>query len=268
MKSIFIIASILLLYLGNSTSPACPVNHIWNTGCVKLCTHPDFRSCGDVFPALYNPSFCALERSGRWKSETYACAACKRPEVIGVKDGRCSCELEGCPSGQTCSNGQCKPSSPIVTPPIIVLPSPGNCAAITCQAGWKCVYGKCIPGPGLCGSNNDCDSFEFCYNGKCTDRCATIVCSGGAICNKGRCVSPPRECRYSYECPLGFTCTVNGRCVDKCQGVICNAASRCIDGECVALCENIRCDPGFYCYNGKCLPIDGYCSTGHQCKTT
>jgi hypothetical protein len=72
-------------------SPMCPANHIWNTGCVKLCTHPDFKDCGEVFPAIYNPRFCALSKSGKWNSETFACAACKRPDVIGVKDGKCNC---------------------------------------------------------------------------------------------------------------------------------------------------------------------------------
>lgn len=72
--------------------PLCPVNHIWNNGCVKLCTHPDFNQCGNVFPGLYNPSYCALLRSGKWKSETFECAACQNPQVIGVKAGKCSCQ--------------------------------------------------------------------------------------------------------------------------------------------------------------------------------
>lgn len=90
-----IVLAVLVIYswAGAILTPACPANHIWNNGCVKLCTHPDFYNCGNVFPALYNPSFCALLRTGQWRSETYACAACKNPAVVGVKDGKCSCEV-------------------------------------------------------------------------------------------------------------------------------------------------------------------------------
>ena len=97
MRLVLPILLLLLLAVASSTgsayTPMCPSNHIWNNGCVKLCTHPDFNSCGTFFPALYNPSFCALDRSGKWKSETYACFACQRPGVIGVKDGRCTCDV-------------------------------------------------------------------------------------------------------------------------------------------------------------------------------
>jgi hypothetical protein len=47
------------------SSPLCPPNHIWNNGCLKLCSHPDFKNCGDVFPAIFNPNFCALSRTGK-----------------------------------------------------------------------------------------------------------------------------------------------------------------------------------------------------------
>ena len=143
IKLTFLLAVLfgLLLSAQSTSPPACPNNHVWNNGCVKLCTHPDFNRCGDVFPALFNPSFCALERSGRWVSETFACVACKRPSVVGVKDGKCSCVEEGCPSGQECKNGNCQP---IKLPPVLP-PTPGNCGIVPCRNGWKCVYGKCIP---------------------------------------------------------------------------------------------------------------------------
>ena len=146
-----------LLCSGDATTSMCSTNYVWNNGCVKLCTHPDFSRCGDVFPALYNPSFCALLRNGRWRSETYECAACKDNQVIGVLPGKCSCNLEPCPNGQRCVNGACQTTSPVPNPPPTL-----NCSNILCMVGFRCIVNKCVPQPGYCNSQSDCETYQFC----------------------------------------------------------------------------------------------------------
>jgi len=61
------------------SSPVCGA-YQWLTpsGCWTSCSDPRFRSCGDVFPALYNPSFCAYTRDGQYSSYTYDCQACQK----------------------------------------------------------------------------------------------------------------------------------------------------------------------------------------------
>lgn len=135
----------------------CGANYIWNGGCLKLCTHPDFNNCPNVFPALWNPSFCALLRNGQWRSYTYACQACKDSSVIGVKVGKCSCQVEPCPSGQSCISGTCS-STPQPPQP----PSPGNCGIVPCGQGYQCVFGRCVPVPGYCGGQTYCRDYEIC----------------------------------------------------------------------------------------------------------
>lgn len=135
----------------------CGANYIWNGGCLKLCTHPDFNNCPNVFPALWNPSFCALLRNGQWRSYTYACQACKDSSVIGVKEGKCSCQVEPCPSGQSCISGNCS-STPQPPQP----PSPGNCGIVPCGQGYQCVFGRCVPVPGYCGGQTYCRDYEIC----------------------------------------------------------------------------------------------------------
>lgn len=225
-----------------SSSPVCPSNHIWNNGCVKMCTHPDFSKCGQVVPITSNPNYCSLSRSGQWKTETYSCGACQNPTVIGIRDGNCGCEVTGCPQGQRCVNSRCQPGTPQPPQPPIPPTIPG--CGFNCPFGFKCVYNKCVPQYGYCNNQNDCQSYELCINGKCEDRCTTIRCSSGYQCVKGSCVPNPAQCRYSYECPNGYVCN-NGKCVDKCAGVVCIATHSCKDGECVPICDNVRCSPGY-----------------------
>ena len=49
------------------SSRLCPPDHIWNNwnnGCLKLCSHPDFKNCGDAFPAYFNLNIlCSIKKS-------------------------------------------------------------------------------------------------------------------------------------------------------------------------------------------------------------
>lgn len=75
------------------------------SGCWNSCSDPKYNSCGDMFPALYNPSFCAYTKDGRYVNYTYECQACKNTDVIAVRNGACSCDFLKCGLNQICQNG-------------------------------------------------------------------------------------------------------------------------------------------------------------------
>jgi hypothetical protein len=70
-------------------SSPCGLNEIYTEekGCIKSCKDPGFKKCGDVYPALWDPKFCALLPDGTWRSYTYECQACKNTGNIGVAQG-------------------------------------------------------------------------------------------------------------------------------------------------------------------------------------
>lgn len=72
---------------------SCPAYYIFTKerGCVKSCTHPEFKSCPDSFVDIWNPEFCALGWDGEWQSFTHACQACgdKNKKYSGVAYRKC-----------------------------------------------------------------------------------------------------------------------------------------------------------------------------------
>lgn len=40
------------------------------------CSDPVWKTCGNIFPAIYAPRYCALGKDGQWKSFTFSCQAC------------------------------------------------------------------------------------------------------------------------------------------------------------------------------------------------
>lgn len=82
----------LALSLAVATSPpviCLPGQILSITGCINSCDAPKYDNCPDIFPALYNPSFCAWSNKGEWVNFTYECQACTTPGILGVKDGAC-----------------------------------------------------------------------------------------------------------------------------------------------------------------------------------
>ena len=47
-------------------------------GCIKSCSHNDFKDCQTNFIAIYDPKYCALSKNGNWKSFTFDCQACSK----------------------------------------------------------------------------------------------------------------------------------------------------------------------------------------------
>lgn len=142
------------------SKPICGLNQCSTpSGCWNSCTDPRFSQCGDFFPALYNPSFCAYTRDGQYISYTYECQACKNTNVIAVRSGACSCDFIKCGFNQVCQDGQCVNVQTDVD---------WACAAMRCMSGYRCVRGACVP--------------------ISTDPCATVKCSAGFTCRNGFCV--------------------------------------------------------------------------------
>src|SRR5262249_49682259 len=102
-----------------------------------------------------------------------------------------SCYARGCPSGQICSAGACRPDP---------------CASSSCGSSQYCVDGacrrECVDG---------CGSHEVCRDGECVaDPCAALGC---ANCVNGAC--PGDACRNDAgtlrACGAGRACT-DGEC--------------------------------------------------------
>lgn len=99
-KPILCLFAILALTCATSTTswiPKCGKYEIWTKfGCITSCKDPSFDDCGDFFPLIYDPKFCALDTKGNWNSFTFACQACNNHNYVGVRDGKCECPLIPC----------------------------------------------------------------------------------------------------------------------------------------------------------------------------
>ncbi len=113
--SLCVIALLLAVAATTTMVPAWPINSpvcsaaayecSTPSGCWTSCSHPQFKKCGDVFITIYNPSFCAYTKDGRYISYTFACQACQNAEVIAVRDGACTCDFIKCSDNQVCQDG-------------------------------------------------------------------------------------------------------------------------------------------------------------------
>ncbi len=167
----YLICVLLLLGIGSATIIVAdclvPVKLICGpnqyktpSGCWNSCSGPQYSACGDIFPALYKPSFCAYTNDGKYVSYTYECQACKAKNVLAVRNEACSCSFIKCGSKETCQNGQCVSQTPVQ--PI------DKCALIKCGFGTVC-------------RNSQCVSVK-------PDLCLTTKCSAGFVCSNGNCI--------------------------------------------------------------------------------
>lgn len=104
-------------------------------GCWSSCSGSKYSTCGDIFQALYNPSFCGYTNDGRYVSYTYECQACKSTGIVAVRSGACDCSVIGCGFAQKCLEGECVniPFDPI-----------DLCFNVVCPKKFVCQNGKCI----------------------------------------------------------------------------------------------------------------------------
>lgn len=219
------IGSEISLQYASLPAQVCGANQ-YNTpsGCWNSCTDPRFRTCGDFFPALYNPSFCAYTRDGQYISYTYECQACQNTNVVAVRSGACSCDFIRCATNQICRDGQCVNLTPV---------DPVPCTKL-CPRGTICQNNQCVPQVVI-------------------DRCSLVRCAAGYVCQDGQCVIA-NPCAL-IRCGFGYFCD-NGQCIDRCAVIRCREGYDCKEGECVprpGYCNGVLCAPGHSCVNGQCI---------------
>lgn len=300
----FIVLSVLLL-LGTVSSSVidsemktqvvikvCGPNEIETpSGCWNSCSDPRFSKCGDIFPALYNPSFCAYTVENQYVSYTFECQACKNnANVVAVRSGACSCDFLKCGLNQICEDGQCVDRHPV---------DPLPCKMF-CLKGYVCKNGQCVQ---ACGANqyqtpsgcwNSCSDPKF---SSCPDFFPALYKpSFCAFTKEGKYVNHTYECQACknteivavrnepcscdfLKCGLNEVCQ-DGQCVEQtpidfiqCR-IACSPGFVCRNGKCMQnidiTCATIRCAAGYKCLNGKCVLIDLCatikCMAGYVCK--
>jgi len=166
-----------------------------------------------------------------------------------------------------------------VTPPTQTCRGDWDCAAgCYCGADGTCIEtgycrsnsdsrSTCIPapGPGMCTSDANCPSGEFCdeRTGQCipSQTCNDgQACPDGMVCDPARGTCIPTTCDQNTDCPTGFFCDLsNGLCVPSmtCQ----------TDEDCKVLPGDLICDPDRH----TCTPRDPGpgpdCTTNADCPT-
>ena len=77
------------------------------SGCWNSCSDPKFKQCPDVFPAIFNPQFCAYTKEGQYVSQTFECQACQGSNAFAVRNGACTCDIIKCGTDEVCQDGKC-----------------------------------------------------------------------------------------------------------------------------------------------------------------
>lgn len=163
MQNLYCLVTLLLVIsMSSATSPPdpnpCPSPFYVSSpiGCIKACTHPDYKKCPDIFIHIYNPTHCAYTNSGEWLNYTFDCQACSSGTVVGVDiNNTCSCKHLGCPYGQTCKNEQCVPTP--INPPIL------TCTNVYCLQGYYCKNGECLKTNPQCPAPSFIEISSWCY---------------------------------------------------------------------------------------------------------
>jgi stigma-specific protein Stig1 len=198
------------------------------------------QSCVNGFCVCSSNTACVVEGpNGRPIQLTCCSGVCTNLQADPKNCGACG---HACPSGDTCSGGQCGP----VTCP---LPGQHACNGICCASTQACCPGRvnapcCDPGQ-VCCNNNVCANLasDPSHCGACGASCGSAqVCSNGFCCAPGQtgcatvgCVnlaSDVNNCGTCFHrCPAGESC-VNGHCTCGNLGTDCPTGESCCSGHC------------------------------------
>jgi len=179
------------------------------------------------------------------------------------RNGLCvpGCTPGGCPSGQVCEKGRCKPPCDERAEP---CPSPSMCEPTSglCEIEGQCSASKdcpaehycdiaqqmCVPG---CQTDDDCRSFSLeCVEGSCETR----------------------GCEGSFSCAFEQVCdTSTGECMAA-EGPHCEMCDpmdeMACGGEpnkCLTLQDDMGNDAGSFCFVACSSDPDNACPQGYQC---
>lgn len=203
------------------------------------------------------------------------------------------CTSTGCPSGQECVSGSCRP----------IMGDGTLCSPCTSNSECGGASDLCVRFPDsslhcttACSGPGDCGSGQQCFSvGSGIGQCAPVDGSGNPTCAM---MEP--ECRRDSDCASTELCnTGTGMCeprpVDRANlGEPCETGADCNSGECLATPDGLICtescdwlDPtscpsGFYCDgdalgtcgDGRCLPgttgsggLGTTCASDTDCDT-
>ena len=179
-----------------------------NTNCAHFCAAvfgPDTRAAGScTSDGAHGRGLCA--QCGSANPSSICCVRNSRGYCSGSFAVQCPCKSNlcltcdsthgacvGCPSGQTCLNGECCANANVCGSTCLAAPcdasqclhcDSGSGACVGCPAGQTCQSGTCcIPAfTGPCTSDDQCCDFP---NSTC---CSGICCHGPAICLEGSCI--------------------------------------------------------------------------------
>ncbi len=237
-----------------------------------MCSNPpknDGTSCDDANPCTVNDACKAAVCQGG----TPKCAPPDSCHTAGVCDpatGMCSVfpvkpngaacsDNNGCTQTDTCSNGVCLGSAPVMCPPLDACHVAGICNAATGQC-------DAVPAPDgtACNDGDLCTEMDGCQAGVCVGTplpCpASDACHEPATCNpmSGQCDSKPKA--EGVSCDDGNPCTQTDTCQKgTCAGsnpITCMAKDEChVVGTCApatGTCDDPAAPDGTACSNGTC----------------
>jgi len=208
-------------------------NHAHRVMCYTSC--PFYRDrCRTVFA-----NGCLFKRC--LKEMVYSCLG----NPADVQCARPCSQLNPCPGGQQCGQGQC-----------IIQPPPVKCAQLPPLKRPK------PPTTEACGT-------IFCPRGTpyCDHGTSTCVANPPGGCPAGF----PTDCQNGFCCPSGDTCNTSGCCGGQypvaCGDYCCTQGSTCGQGSCTDPCPAatpvacgdplLCCAAGSACGQGGCVPSTG-----------
>jgi len=221
------------------------------------CTKTD--ACQSAACVGVNPVICTAQDS------------CHLAGVCNPATGQCSSPIAGngtgcddgnaCTKTDTCQNGQCAGSSPVVCSAQDQCHLAGVCDPATGQCS-----NPNAPGGALCNDGNACTLADACQAGVCVG--TPMVCnsppngqcySQAGICNGGQCSYTPKPfgsgCNDADLCTQGDVCDGNGVCGGA--ALQCNSPP----GQCY--------DPAGFCNGGSCsyspALSNSPCNDGDSC---
>lgn len=146
-------------------------------------------------------------------------------------DGTCKpgkCDVIGCIYGYACEAGECVPKNPAA------CGSDADCASL--GTGYACVSGVCTAPADQCSDKTQCNAGDKCVAGKCTPACTTDAdCGGGYACDTGLgvCTMPDKPCVKTNDCGGPTEVCVDGACVPRSDMGTCPPGEVWVENGCI-----------------------------------